>query len=472
MASLIRGFEYDIFISYRQKDNKYDGWVTEFVDNLTRELEATFKEDVSIYFDISPHDGLLETHDVEASLKNKLKCLVFIPIISRTYCDPKSFAWEHEFKAFVEQSSNDQFGLKVKLPNGNVASRVLPVRIHDLDKEDIKLCESVLGGYLRGVEFVYREPGVNKPLTSEDDEKKNLSKTKYRIQINKAANAISEIISGMRTGETVSEKVKITDKMPWEEDKKKTGEEIRGTLSDRKKLRILSGIFTMSLIAVLFSIYIFPKIFKRDTLDRIVSSGERIAIAVMPFQNMTNDSIWDMWREGIQQGIISALSNNRELMVRQKETFNNLVPEQGALETVSISPGSAGNISQKLDADIYVYGSLRESGKSIHIDAQLIDTRSKEVLQSFTVDRSLSDDNMFPVIDTISERLKNFLILSKMIKKSEYFSPYSMPVLTTNSPEAFRYYTNGTTAIGKGECKEAVQWYLRPLMWIPTSSAQ
>jgi hypothetical protein len=39
MASLIPGYEYDIFISYRQKDNKYDGWVTEFVDNLKKELE-------------------------------------------------------------------------------------------------------------------------------------------------------------------------------------------------------------------------------------------------------------------------------------------------------------------------------------------------------------------------------------------------------------------------------------------------
>src|SRR5664280_662244 len=102
MASIIPGYEYDIFISYRQKDNKYDGWVTEFVDHLKRELEATFKEEISVYFDINPHDGLLETHDVDASLKDKLKCLIFVPIISRTYCDPKSFAWEHEFKAFVE----------------------------------------------------------------------------------------------------------------------------------------------------------------------------------------------------------------------------------------------------------------------------------------------------------------------------------------------------------------------------------
>jgi len=68
MPSIITGYEYDIFISYRQKDNKRDGWVTEFVETLKDEIEATFKEDISIYFDENPHDGLLETHDVDDSL--------------------------------------------------------------------------------------------------------------------------------------------------------------------------------------------------------------------------------------------------------------------------------------------------------------------------------------------------------------------------------------------------------------------
>jgi Tfp pilus assembly protein PilF len=199
MLSIIPGYTYDIFISYRQKDNKYDGWVTEFVDNLKRELGATFKEEISVYFDIDHHDGLLETHDVDASLKEKLKCLIFIPVISRTYCDPKSFAWEHEFKAFIEQVSNDQFGLRIPLPNGNVASRVLPVRIHEPDISDIKLCESVLGGALRGIDFIYRSAGVNRPLrASEDRPLDNLNKVYYRDQINKVANAIDELIGSLK----------------------------------------------------------------------------------------------------------------------------------------------------------------------------------------------------------------------------------------------------------------------------------
>ena len=32
MPSTIQGYEYDIFISYRQKDNKGDRWVSEFVE--------------------------------------------------------------------------------------------------------------------------------------------------------------------------------------------------------------------------------------------------------------------------------------------------------------------------------------------------------------------------------------------------------------------------------------------------------
>ncbi len=37
MASIIEGYNYDIFISYRQKDNKGERWVSEFVEALTQE---------------------------------------------------------------------------------------------------------------------------------------------------------------------------------------------------------------------------------------------------------------------------------------------------------------------------------------------------------------------------------------------------------------------------------------------------
>ena len=199
MPSLLPDYEYDIFISYRQKDNKYDGWVTEFVSNLKKELEATFKEDISIYFDENPHDGLRETHDVDSSLKEKLKCLIFIPIISQTFCDPKSFAWNDEFLAFLKIAAADSYGLKIRLPNGNTASRALPVRIHELDATDKKLLEAELQGQIRAIDFTFHSAGVNRPLRPKDDEgPRGQSQNTYRDQINKMANAIKELIAGLR----------------------------------------------------------------------------------------------------------------------------------------------------------------------------------------------------------------------------------------------------------------------------------
>ncbi len=111
----------------------------------------------------------------------------------------KSFAWEHEFKAFVEIASHDQFGLKIRLHDGNIANRVLPVTYSMIWKMKIlEICEAILGGGLRGVEFIYTEPGVNRPMTRFDNEEKNLAGTKYRNQINRVANAIKGIISGMK----------------------------------------------------------------------------------------------------------------------------------------------------------------------------------------------------------------------------------------------------------------------------------
>jgi TolB-like protein/Tfp pilus assembly protein PilF len=200
MASIISGYEYDIFISYRHNDN-LDGWVSDFVQNLENELRRTIKVPISIYFDTNPHDGLLEMHNVEKSLKNKLKCLIFIPIISRTYCDTKSYAWQNEFCAFNNQAIIDEFGLDINLSNGNVTSRILPVKIHDIDKEDSALLERELGGVIRAIEFFHKTSGVNRPLTSRDDEVRTPGKILYFDQVNKTANAIQEILRGIKNKE-------------------------------------------------------------------------------------------------------------------------------------------------------------------------------------------------------------------------------------------------------------------------------
>ncbi len=195
MTSFIPGYDCDIHVSFRFNDNKYDGWVTEFIEKLNQELGATVKDKLSIFFDKNP-----ENNQNNATALPKIKSLIFIPIISQTYCDINSPVWKNEFSVFQLQATTDRIGPKIKLTNGNFASRVIPVKIHDIDVEDIRLLESELSGSLRSIDFIYREEGVNRPLRPVDDEKSGISSLRpmYRNQINKVANAVKEIISGIK----------------------------------------------------------------------------------------------------------------------------------------------------------------------------------------------------------------------------------------------------------------------------------
>ena len=349
MSSLIQGYEYDIFISYRQKDNKHDGWVTEFVDNLKGELESTFKEEISVYFDINPHDGLLETHDVDASLKDKLKCLIFIPIISRTYCDPKSFAWEHEFKAYVEQASQDQFGLKVKLPNSNVTSRVLPVRIYDLDTNDIKLCESLLGGVLRSVDFIYKSAGVNRPLrVNEDHPSDNLNKTYYRDQINKVANSIKEIITA------------IGQHIPHKEEVPK---EVFKPIAVPKKNNLIKIIiaFIVVIALIVLGYFLIPTLSKpKEQLEK--------SIAVLPFKSLSDDPSQQYLADGTMDAILLHLQKFKDLRV----------PSRTSVEQYRGTKKTAHSIGQELGVSYLLEGSFQKSGDNVRLIVQLIKASSKE----------------------------------------------------------------------------------------------
>ena len=456
MGSIIPGFEYDIFISYRQKDNRHDGWVTEFVRNLKGELESTFKEEVSVYFDTNPHDGLLETHDVDASLKDKLKCLVFIPIISRTYCDPKSFAWEHEFKAFVDLASNDQFGLKIKLPYGNVSNRVLPFKIHDLDREDINLCESVLGSALRGVEFIYKEPGVNRSLSPKDDERKNINGTIYRNQINKIALAVKEIIQALKSDQEITESEKNHIINPSDGNNK--------TVKKRYKLKAAGFIdrkFLTRVVILVFLLIAFflvrQKFFSGNTIDKLRSSGDRISVAVMPFRNMTNDSTLNIWQDGIQFNLVASLSNYSELKVMQPASINDLIQSKGYVNYAQVTPSVARKISQKLEADVFIYGNINRAGEKIRVSAQLIDSKSEEIFKSFQLDGDVKE--VLPLTDSISSMIKSYLIISTLRKEITPEFPLSAP----NSVEAFKSFILGYKAFVKNDNLSALRFFMQSL---------
>jgi TolB-like protein/tetratricopeptide (TPR) repeat protein len=398
MSSLVAGFEYDIFISYRHNDNQ-DGWVTDFVYGLEKELKATIKQPITIYFDKNASDGLLENHDVDRSLEGKLKCLIFIPIVSQTYCDPASFAWTQEFCVFNRQS--DIIGKNVKLSNGNVASRILPVIIHELDGDDRLTIEIEIGSPLRGIDFTCKLPGVNRPLTPADSAEKNQSKILYRDQLNKTAVAIKELITAIRNPHSG-----ISESLP-----------ASTAAKPRKKLKALIAVATFLVLAAA-SFFIFQRV-QGNEKDLVNKS-----IAVLPFVDMSPDKSQEYLGDGVAEDIITSLSRLKDLKVIGRTSSFQFKGEKIDLR----------KIGEQLGVSTILEGSVMKSGSTLRITAQLISVDDGAHIWSERFDRPAQD--LFAVHDEISRTIAEKMKVTLLVTPANSKTP-------TDNPEAYNAFVQG-----------------------------
>jgi len=124
--------------------------------------------------------------------------------------------------------------------------------------------------------------------------------------------------------------------------------------------------------------------------NALVESYGANSIAVLPFENMSEDPDNEFFSDGISEELLNLLSRIPKLRVISRsssfsfkgKTFT--IPEVGA----------------KLNAALVLEGSVRRFGNDVRITAQLIDARSDTHLWSQTYDRTL--DNLFAIQDEIS----------------------------------------------------------------------
>jgi TolB-like protein/Flp pilus assembly protein TadD len=380
---------------------------------LQEELAATLKEPLTLYFDTNPHDGLLETHNVDKSLEGKLKCLIFIPIISQTYCDSKSFAWQHEFTAFNKLAKEDQFGRDIRLTSGNVASRILPVKIHDLDAEDKMLLENELGGVLRSIDFIYKASGVNRPLKPNDVRAENLNHTYYPDQINKVANAVKEIITSIKKhdqqdGEVLKEVIIIKPK-------------------NLKNLnsKFITG-FLLVLVLIALGYFFIPKLSKNaDSVEK--------SIAVLPFRNLSNDTTQLPFCDGFMEDILNNLQKVNSFTVRPRTSSYQY---RDSKKSTTI-------IGNELNVNYLVGGSVGHEGNNLKIRVYLIDSKADKQLWSNDFPGEMNQ--LFSLPSEIAKEIASELkaeLTPEEIKKIE-----KRP---TENPEAYNYYLQGNYYYWKG----------------------
>lgn len=211
---------------------------------------------------------------------------------------------------------------------------------------------------------------------------------------------------------------------------------------------------SLAVIAVFIFIFAFPGIFKPNKLENLRSADGRISVAVMPFRNMTNDSTRNFWQEMIQDNLITSLSNDPgELVIRQAGTVSALLQNNNLTNYASLTPSVGSVVSKKLDAKVFVLGSINQTRDKIRLNAKLIDSETEDLFKSFQVDGT--DTNILLMTDSLSAMIRNYLIISRLEKE---LTPDFKAWTSTGSPEAYRYFIMATKAAGKFDWEEACEF--------------
>jgi serine/threonine-protein kinase len=150
------------------------------------------------------------------------------------------------------------------------------------------------------------------------------------------------------------------------------------------------------------------------------------AIAVLPFKNVSGDPAADFYEVSLADGVINELTHLRSLVVRP---LSYVVPYAGQ----NVDPVQIG---EELAASAVVSGSFIKAPDRFRVTAQLVDTKSGEILWSDKIDIPAAD--LITVQDTIAERVIAGLQLKLSPEEQRQLDKPS-----TANPEAYEFYLRG-----------------------------
>jgi adenylate cyclase len=120
---------------------------------------------------------------------------------------------------------------------------------------------------------------------------------------------------------------------------------------------------------------------------------ERPSIAVLPFDNLSNDSQQEYFSDGLTEEIITALSKMPKIFVIARES----------VFTYKGKPVEIKQVAEELGIQYVLKGSIRKSGDKIRITTQFIDALSGRHLWAERYDRELKE--IFAVQDELTKKI-------------------------------------------------------------------
>ena len=195
----------------------------------------------------------------------------------------------------------------------------------------------------------------------------------------------------------------------------------------------LSGFISIVVAVVAISLIIWFQPWKPATEVEIqevhtLTKG-KLSIAVLPFENMSDDPEQVYFSDGISEDIITDLSQFKNLaVIARNSSF-----------TYRNTSTKVQDIGKDLGAKYLLEGSVRRAANRIRITAQLIDTDSGHHLWAERFDRELTE--MFALQDEITEKIVAALSIQLSGDEQQQLAKNA-----TNSFEAYDLFLQGQIA--------------------------
>jgi TolB-like protein/Tfp pilus assembly protein PilF len=178
--------------------------------------------------------------------------------------------------------------------------------------------------------------------------------------------------------------------------------QLPNTCHTQKKRRVrmrlaVAAAALLALVALIFGIAVVYRPHRRSTL-----TAPEKSIAVLPFENLSDDKANAYFAEGVQDEILTDLAKVAELKV---------ISRTSVMQYKDAATRNVREIGQQLGVAHVLEGSVQRAKERVRINAQLIDARNDAHLWAQTYDRDLADvfSIQSEIAQTIAQQLQAHL---------------------------------------------------------------
>jgi tetratricopeptide (TPR) repeat protein/tRNA A-37 threonylcarbamoyl transferase component Bud32 len=176
-------------------------------------------------------------------------------------------------------------------------------------------------------------------------------------------------------------------------------------------------------------------------------------IAVMYFENGTDNESLDFWREMISEALITDLNQSKYVDVMSSERLFQILNELNQLGTKTYSLEVLKLVAVRGEATHIISGSLAKEGDTIRIQVDLMKAQKDKTFATES-EQGKGEESFFALVDGLTKKIKKHFKL-KAEERAEDFDR-DIDQITTKSLEAFKYYINGRRYRLMGEYRQSI----------------